>query len=256
MNAPVLPPKTPFDSLWHAAYGALLDALFPPRCAGCARWSRAVFCPDCTSQLVRIRSPLCDCCGAPFDPLAFPAPICARCRAKAPDFRAARAVFAFEGPLRESIHRLKYQHKSALAPRLAPFLATTLGEEPVLRDFDPQFLVPIPLHPSRLKKRGFNQSFLLANELSKLLGVPTRELLLRSRDTLPQIGLNASDRAKNVRGAFEAARQVKTWQGKRILLIDDVFTTGATLNEAAKTLRQAGASAVCTLTLARHLLPS
>ncbi len=254
MPAPIPPSPTSQFQAWHALRGAFLDALFPPHCAGCAAWSRAVFCETCLPLLRPIRAPFCDGCGEPFDPLAHAAPICARCRAKAPTFRAARAAFAFDGPLREAIHRLKYRQKSALAPRLAPLLWRALENDPFLRDFHPDFLVPVPLHRARLRKRGFNQSLLLARELSLLLGVPTRELLQRTRNTPPQVGLKGDARAKNVRGAFDLssrAAALNGLQGARILLVDDVFTTGATLGEAAKILLGAGAGEVCALTLAR-----
>lgn len=251
MKPPFSPLATPQNAPVGALYAAFLDALFPPRCAGCGTWSHAVFCPECAVQLQPIAAPLCQCCGDPFDPLALAAPICARCRARPPHFEAARAAFDFDGPLRIAIHRLKYGQKSALAPRLAPFLADAIGADAHLNAFKPHFLVPVPLHPARLRKRGFNQSFLLAGELSKLLGVPTRNLLRRTRNTPPQVGLKGKARLKNVSGAFAVSVSQGNWQHARILLIDDVFTTGSTLDEAAKTLRQAGASAVCALTLAR-----
>ena len=251
MNAPDSLRQTAQDPLWQTLHSAFLDALFPPRCAGCGAWSREIFCETCAPQLRPIRAPFCDCCGEVFDPLSYSAPTCARCRAKTPHFRAARAMFHFDGPLRAAIHRLKYRQKSALAPRLAPFLERAFREDAYLSVFDPQLLVPIPLHRARLKKRGFNQSSLLAQQLSPLLGVPSREILRRTRNTPPQVTLKGKERADNVKGAFVATQNASEWQGARVLLIDDVFTTGATLGEAAKTLRLAGAGEVCALTLAR-----
>ncbi len=235
----------------HPALNVFLDALFPPRCAGCFEWSRDVFCARCTTELRPIGAPQCEMCGAPFDPLAYSAPICAECRDKTPPFLAARSAFHFEGPLRVAIHRFKYQEKTALAGRLAPFLAQAIARDAILSDFSPQALVPVPLHRARHKKRGFNQSLLLARELGASLGVPVAELLKRTRDTPPQVGLNRKQRAENVRGAFilDAARFEQN--GARILLIDDVFTTGATLRECARSLKIAGAGEICALTLAR-----
>ncbi|PQV65105.1 comF family protein [Abditibacterium utsteinense] len=252
-----MPATTPPQKPPHRAlYDAFLDALFPPRCAGCTHWSRAPFCSKCAPLLRPICAPLCDYCGAPFDPHAFSAPICAACRARAPHFGAARSAFHFDGPLRQAIHHLKYQQKSALAARLAPFLAQQLFEDATLKQFVPQLLVPVPLHRTRLKTRGFNQSFLLASELGRLIDVETQEILRRTRDTAPQVELGRADRAKNVRGAFavDAAKNLDAskWQGARILLIDDVFTTGATIGEAAKTLKLAGAGEICALTLGRQ----
>ena len=240
----------------HVLYEAFLDALFPPHCAGCALWCRGSFCARCTPLLRPILAPLCNICGAPFDPLAYSATICAPCRAAAPPFRAARSVWHFEGPPRAAIHRFKYRQKSALAARLAPYLAQKLEEDAVLQGFAPQFLVPVPLHRTRLKNRGFNQSLLLAAELGRLVGVETREILCRTRDTAPQVELGRDERAKNVRGAFAInsakGHNPNDWGGVPILLIDDVFTTGATLGEAAKILQKAGAGEICALTLGRQ----
>lgn len=197
---------------------------------------------------------MCQICGAPFDPLAFSASICAECRPKTPPFMAARSAFYFDGPLRESIHRLKYQEKTALAARLAPLLAQAIARDAILGEFQPQWIVAVPLHRARQKKRGFNQSALLARELGESLGVPVAELLRRVRDTPPQVGLNQKQRAENVRGAFEinaalfAQLEVK---GAKILLLDDVFTTGATMRECAQVLKKPGAGEICAITLAR-----
>jgi ComF family protein len=169
---------------------------------------------------------------------------------------AARSGFYFDDPMREAIHRLKYHGKTALAPRLAPLLVDTLRFDAVLKGFKPDWIVPIPLHPRRFRQRGYNQSFLLARELGRSMKTPVAQVLLRKRDTTPQVGLKRADRAKNIKGAFslDADAFAKVGgAGRSFLLIDDVFTTGATLDEAAHTLRKAGAAQVCALTLARQV---
>lgn len=200
----------------------------------------------------------CEVCGRLFDPLALGAPMCATCRAQAPPFARARAAWAFEGPARELIHRFKYQRRFALAPRLARALMGAPAARAMLHDWQPQWLVPVPLHPSRGRARGFNQSALLARELSPICGVPALELLRRVRATPPQVGLRGRERRANVKGAF--AVDADLWQKRgahnaRILLIDDVFTTGSTLAECAATLRKAGACEVGALTVARQQRP-
>jgi ComF family protein len=235
-------------------WSALLDAIFPPHCIGCEEWSRDAFCPLCIPKLRPIKAPLCHHCGEPFDPFSLPAAQCARCRAKTPQFEVARATFHFDGPPREAVHRLKYREKTALAARMAPFLATTFRQDPTLSGFTPHWIVPIPLHSRRLKKRGFNQSALLARELGRILDVPTAHLLQRTRDTTPQVELKRADRAKNMRDAFAVDMDAfaKTGaKGRRILLIDDVLTTGATLDEAARVLKKAGAAEICAISFAR-----
>lgn len=204
--------------------------------------------------------PLCRICGDALDLPAFASPtraatICAACRAQQPPFRAARSAFVFGGPLREAVHRLKYEGKLALAPRLAPLLSQAMERDTVLSGFAPQFLVPVPLHRARQRQRGTNQSALLAHELGRQLNIPVAPCLRRTRDTPPQVELNRAQRQSNVRDAFalDAALWAKIGgRGARLLLLDDVFTTGATLSECARALQRGGAGEICALTLARQ----
>ncbi len=151
----------------------------------------------------------------------------------------------YESPLREAIHAMKYDGVPALADKLAPLLAEAW------RELRPQsdVLVPVPLHTRRQRERGYNQSELLARRLSAQCGVAVRtDLLRRVRHTEQQALLKGDARRHNVRGAFAAGAEV---QGRRVALVDDVFTTGSTLAECARTLLSAGASGVCALTVAR-----
>ena len=232
-----------------------LDALFPPRCGSCGQFSGALFCERCAPQLCPIVEPCCLNCGQPFDVLAFGADICARCRAHPPAFERARAAWLFDGPARATIHKFKYHRRFALASRLARAMESASATRAMLETWQPQCLVPVALHNSRARARGFNQSALLARELGALFELPAHNLLHRNRRTPPQVGLNLKERRQNVRQAFEVNQNL--WRkhnldGARILLIDDVFTTGATLNECASVLRKAGASAVGALTIARQ----
>lgn len=242
------------SALFRSAVACLLDALFPPRCAGCDSLSRTVFCAECAATLARPGAPLCQLCGTPFDPLAFASSHCARCREKPPPFECARSALLYQETARNAVQGLKYRGFHSFAPRLAPLLKHALENDELLRDFGPTRLVPVPLHPSRRRQRGFNQSFLLARELGYLIAVPAEELLLRTRATPPQVGLQREERIKNVRGAF-ALDQKKVARlncaAERILLIDDVFTTGATLRECARILVKKRARVAC-LTLTRQ----
>ena len=251
-------PRGFFERPWHG----VLDALFPPRCGGCRRFSQSLFCERCAPRVLPLSGSGCEVCGRLFDPLALGAPVCASCRARPPAFQKARAAWVFEGPPRELIHRFKYQRRFALAPRLARALLQTPGARAMLFDWRPQILVPVPLHPSRGRARGFNQSALLARELSNLCGLSHAELLHRVRPTPPQVGLTNAQRRRNVKDAF--AVDAALWQscavqadgtGARILLIDDVFTTGSTLAECAATLHRAGAAHIGALTVARQQRP-
>ena len=245
---------SPFSITWQCA----LDALFPPRCGGCGQFSQEIFCEKCALGLIQMNEPCCQNCGRAFDPLAFSAEICARCREHPPAFERARACWVYEGPPRLAVHRFKYNRRYAMAPRLAQEMAQTPAAQSLLRNWQPDYLVPVALHASRARARGFNQSALLARELGLLCDVPALELLVRTRRTPPQVGLDLKARRRNVRAAFaidETLGQITKIAGARILLIDDVFTTGATINECARVLIKAGAGGVAALTVARQQSP-
>lgn len=236
-----------------------LDAVFPPRCAGCGDFCAALFCPDCRATLRLIVAPFCGRCGFPFDPLAHAAVECAACRANryhvAPPFAALRSVFTFEGALRPAVHSLKYKGKIVRAAPLAALLHEFLQSQTAI-PADLALVAPVPLHPLRRWRRGYNQSELLARELAKTLGVPDGEVLRRTRRTPPQVGLSAKARRENVRDAFAAdERALERLNPSRgpVLLIDDVCTTGATIAECARALRVAGVAEIYALTLARQL---
>ena len=198
---------------------------------------------------------MCRTCGDPLaswrvisDPLAQ----CGRCRRRPPALTLARAAGEYEGSLRDVIHAFKYEGRRGLAAPLGQFAATEGGE--VLRGA--HCVVPVPLHPVRRLQRGFNQ----ADDLARELGVPVAHVLWRPRLTAPQTGLTAWARRRNVRGAF-ALSPVWRWRrhadlaGRVIVLVDDVRTTGATLNACAEVLLEAGAGEVRALTVARAALP-
>ena len=263
------PPPPPLDSAAQIAisperrgapklWQGVLDALFPPRCGSCGQFSGPIFCEKCAPQLRAIVEPCCACCGQPFDVLARGAEVCARCRQHPPAFERARAAWVFEGPPREAIHRFKYNRRFSLAPRLARAVAASPAARAMIGDWQPQLLVPVALHASRARARGFNQSALLARELGAIFDLPALELLQRTRRTPPQVGLDLESRRQNVRRAFAVEEQLASkahLSGARVLLIDDVFTTGATLDECARALRKSGASAVGALTIARQQRP-
>jgi ComF family protein len=248
----------------------LLDAIFPPRCAGCRTWSQSLFCDNCRAALKLIQKPFCITCGKPFDPLAHSAPECAGCRAErrhpAPPFRALRSLYVFDGPVRQAIYRFKYQGKTAQAAPLAALLYEYLLQQDKQVKHIPleriSLIVPVPLHAWRHYRRCYNQSALLAGELVKCIAQERSEsiplmhpLLQRIRHTTPQVGLKAKARAANVQGAFainDALLQRVDLKAGAILLIDDVCTTQATLHECARVLVRAGAPEVYALTLARQ----
>ena len=232
-----------------------LDALFPPRCTSCAAFCSQRFCSKCAPTALALVPPFCRVCAEPFDPLARHDALCATCREAKINFDCARAAWIFGGAPRNAIHRFKYRGKSALATRLVPALSETVRADATLSVLPFDWVVPVPLHARRERRRGFNQSELLARALAPELGVPFQCALERTRATPPQVGLSGKERQQNVRDAFALAPRFDLAFGARVLLVDDVFTTGATLRECAIVLKNAGAGSVCAVTLARHIAP-
>jgi ComF family protein len=220
-----------------------LDALFPPHCVGCGKGG-AFLCPDCRAAMPRALPPRCPLCWQP-EPLGE---TCGRCARTRPVFAGARSVYLFEGPVREAVHALKYNHLSALARPMGELMAAYLKAEELPVDL----VVPVPLFGRRQRVRGYNQSALLAREPARLNGLPLAERgLSRRLDTPPQArSVDAEARRRNVAGAFAA--DGSRVEGRRVLLIDDVMTTGATLDACAQALRQGGAASVWALTFARE----
>jgi len=227
---------------WQENVKGFLNLLFPPRCVICQQ-SGSWLCPACQDGIEYIRPPVCPHCG---QPTSMPR-LCPSCREAPPQIDGIRAVGYLEGALRTAIHRFKYSNMRLLATPLGQLMSQYLLQNHLPVDV----VVPVPLHPHRLRERGYNQATLLAKEVEKALGLPLLEdALLRVRSTIPQVGLTARERRDNVRGAFHCADG--NLKGQRILLVDDVCTTGATLEACSLALRQEGVGVVWGLVLARE----
>jgi len=222
----------------------ILDLLFPPQCIGCG--SKGSFlCSSCERSLLRLNPPFCEKCGKPLIrgslcPTCFKQPLAA--------IDGIRSPFLFRDLVREAIHYFKYRNYKVLARPLGQLLADYLASNPLPVDV----LVPVPLHPKRLRQRGYNQSSLLAMEIGRILSLPVvKDSLVRAQNTPSQINLRAEERRKNVQGAFKCRDE--RLRGRKVILIDDVCTTGATLDACAKALKDIGATSVWGLTLAREI---
>ena len=235
----------------HPFLRGLLDLLYPPRCQVCHRFAPEPFCPECLAAVTLIRPPVCCHCGTPLDPMAQGPDECAECRsAKRTPISRVRSAGVYQGPLRQAILALKFGGKRALALPLAKILAE-LYLSGLCKSSDFDCVCPVPLDRQRQRERGFNQAQLLARYFSETVGLPLRDdLLQRVRPTLPQAMLPTEQRSKNVRGAFALTPHAEV-KDARVLLVDDVYTTGSTLKECARILRQGGATEVCVITLAR-----
>jgi ComF family protein len=221
-----------------------LNLLFPPYCIGCGKEGDYI-CGNCRRELSWIYPPVCSVCGRPLTPDSQ----CPGCIAKNHTIDSIRAPFLFAGLIRRAIHETKYRNLRALAPGLAVYLNDYLTENPIPGDF----LVPVPVHRKRLRERGYNQSLLITRELGRLCGLPVvADCLERRTYIAPQARLSsAAERLQNTAGAF-ACRDARL-QGKHIILVDDVSTSGATLNACAAALKSAGAAEVRGLVLALEL---
>jgi ComF family protein len=239
--------------------GRLIDIIYPPRCPICQRFFQdgaatienggISFCRSCLLDFHRITSPVCPVCGTPFYSQAQGDHPCEGCLRKPPFYDALGAPYLYEGTLMEAIHQFKYGGKGFLADSLGLLLARFAVEW--VRESEDLLTMPVPLHPKRLRERGFNQSLLLARHVARHLGTRLDFLSLRRlRYTSPQIGLRSEERRSNVRGAFGLEDPVVV-KGKTVLLVDDVATTGNTLNECARVVKRAGCKKVLCLVLAR-----
>lgn len=221
----------------------VLDTLFPPRCAGCGL--RGVeLCEQCLASIRPLDAASCPRCGRQ----SRLGSLCPACKRYQGPLAGIRVACVYEGVARKAIHGLKYRHREKLADPLARMLDAELRRRPLQIDL----LTPVPLHPRRLAERGYNQSELLAAELGRRLGIPVAGCLERRRETRAQAGLGKTRREANVRGAFAAAANHSV-QGLRIGIVDDVCTTGATLEECAQALKDAGSASVWGIAVARDL---
>ncbi len=216
-----------------------LDMLFPPRCCGCGE-PGGFLCAECEADAPTLDLPYCGKCGQPGAREAT----CA-CAPLAVD--GIRTPYLLDAAIREAIHDLKYRNVRAVAPRLGGLLARWMEVDPVAGDV----LVPVPLHRRRLRSRGYNQSAMLAAEVSKRTGLAlVQDAVIRIRDSVPQVSLSSRlERARNVEGSFRCVGNVR---GARIILVDDVVTTGSTMSACAEALKSAGARSVLGIALARQ----
>jgi ComF family protein len=227
-----------------------LDFALPPRCAGCGTIVAEVhsFCADCWKDVEFLGESGCSTCGMPLQ--ATEQTSCGACLARAPRIARTRAAVAYGDLARSLAIRLKYGRKVAIARTMARYMAPLVGEG------DERLLVPVPLHRTRLWSRGFNQSALVARELSRRLDIAADSMALkRTRRTPPLKGMSPLQRRKTVAGAFRV-RDKRIVAGKTVILIDDVLTTGSTAEACARTLKRAGAARVELVSWARVVKPS
>jgi ComF family protein len=238
----------------HSALNGVLSVVLAPACAACGALldapTRGPVCGACWRSILPLTPPLCDRCGdslPSWRAISVPSQHCPRCRRARRAIDRARAIGEYDGALRAIIHALKYEGRRSLARPLAALLRQR-GADMLI---GAQYAIPVPLHPSRIRQRGFNQ----AADLARHVGLPLCTALARRRKTATQTGLPAGQRHRNVRDAFAITRAGRALSGSIVVLIDDVSTTGATLDACARVLKDAGVTEVRALTAARVVAP-
>jgi ComF family protein len=231
----------------------LCDTVFPRICVVCGAVlsgnRKDCFCFKCLSRISFVKPPICSCCGLPFFDCGGTDHLCSECISLPQYFSIARSVGRYETTLRDAIHRFKYKGKIAVGEALGRLMAEYKFDSFSIEDYS--LIMPVPLHRRRLRERGFNQSLVLAKEVAGRHSINLDfTTLKRVIYTEPQVNLDRKKRGSNVKGAFKITDSERV-KGKRVVLIDDVYTTGSTLRECARVLIRSGAADVAALTLAR-----
>jgi ComF family protein len=249
-------------------FWGLFNLIFPAECSLCPNPLETIreryICSDCLKKIKPLEFPMCEKCGKQLSPSfnLVQHPLCHECRTMRRYFISARAVGTYEGVLKKAIWLFKYEGKTGLQGTLGSLMIDCISHLGWTNNIDPKsiigredidIIIPVPLHKTKFKARGYNQSDILAAFIGKKMGIPvSRNNLKRIKATVTQVSLKRSQRIKNIHNAF-CIRQPERFSGKKILLIDDVFTTGATSNECSRILKQAGSSGIFVLTLARGI---
>lgn len=267
MAYPGPPPPSRLRRVLGPVWEAWLDLVYPRLCPACQtplddaaprHGVRAWFCGTCADELPWVEAPYCQVCGETYEGDLAREFRCMNCQGRRLAFEFAVAACHADGAVRELVHKFKYERRLHLRGALAELLLRPLADPRLAaEDLGGWLLVPVPLHAARETDREFNQSRELCRRLGRLTGIPVADVLARTRETDTQAHLARKERLKNLRGAF-GLRPGRPWrkpaalQGRRILLVDDVFTTGATTSECARVLlREGGAEKVVVITLAR-----
>jgi ComF family protein len=234
-------------SIW----AGLVDIIFPRNCMLCRTYHPATahdpLCPRCREKLPLNKPPFCIRCSRHLNNISEES-LCPSCRAKLPPFDEGWALLHYEGPTRELLHRFKFHNKTSVCRTFAALLHE-FTERYALQFPDAVMVIPVPLHPTRLRERGYNQAALLAACAAREFKLPLREnILTRAHHTPRQSELSAKDRWTNIKGAFKIQNSSDI-VGRAVIVVDDILTTTATASEAAKTLKDAGASRVIIITL-------
>jgi competence protein ComFC len=228
-------------------FSNLLTVFFPHLCFNCStKIPQGYLCPKCFEKIEFLYPPLCRLCAKPITNNT--SLLCQDCRGTEPDYQKIISAVFYKGPIVDLIHLFKYKNHDYLGPWLAQLLISQLSKTgQQLKGFD--LITYVPLHKESLKTRGYNQSRILAKELSKHFQIPlVDDIIIEVKSKKSQTAVERKDRQSNISGIFQAAENIS---GKKIIIVDDIFTTGSTLSECAKVLKEAGAKNIIGITLAK-----
>ncbi|MBN1405208.1 MAG: ComF family protein [Candidatus Omnitrophica bacterium] len=236
-----------------SAYSAFLNLAYPKSCQGCGTRldfdNKYYICADCFKEIKINKPPLCIKCSRSLYGLPEISALCGVCLSSAYHFDKAFVCCSYEGLIKELIHKFKYNNRKYLIYLFDKIIEDFMKDKITACDIN--MAVPVPLYGARARERGFDQALLLSKNISRALNIPLNyNILIRNRNTAQQANLGKTQRFNNIKGAF-SVREKSVFNKKNLLLVDDVFTTGATANECAKVLKQSGAKKVFLLTLAR-----
>lgn len=240
------------SNLLQQSIETAITFLYPSQCKVCEEhlslYAEPYICPSCWKDIEYINPPWCEFCGLPNEES-----LCDACSSHPPRFGKLRTIAAYEKTLQQAIHLFKFEKRTSLRKALIQLLVDNIPDDLNLKDYD--YVLPIPIHKKRLRERGFNQTLLLAEGLTNATGLKVlKDSLVRNKNTSPQSSLNKEARQTNILGAF-GIRNADYIRSKHILILDDVYTTGATVREVVKILWDADPKEIDVLTLARTLYP-
>ena len=231
---------------------ALIELIYPHKCPICYNFlkdSKKAFCDECLKRFKRLLPPFCNICSVPFYGITENIHTCENCLRKRPHFESISSPYLYDDIIIKAVHLFKYQGKMSISKGFG-ILLSEFVKSWWNWDKEDFVIVPVPLNINKLRRRGFNQSLILAKYVAKVLDIPIDYMnLRRTKDTVSQSLLKKNERKKNVKNAFKIMNNV--FKNKKIILVDDVVTTGATLNECARVLKKAGAKEVKCLVFAR-----
>ena len=235
-------------------FNNIINLLYPASCQVCGKKSKSpnqYLCKECVQKIKKRQPPFCIKCGHKLKTASYKEDLCPDCKKKTPYFDQAASIFYYDGVFKKLVHDFKYKKNTSLVTEFAEFIISFMDKHNIAKETD--LVLSIPMHPLRLLKREINPSNILARNVAKKLNLPYSEnLLKKTKNTLPQSQLNRSERIENIKNSFSLKKSAEPYlKHKNILFVDDLFTTGSTVNECSRILKEKSVKRIEVITLAR-----